>query len=229
MIPLLIGSGLLSLYETIKGQSDLNKLNSQPAPQFTETPEMMASRQRADHLAQAGFTPAEKAGFRKNVAEDINTKTSNALSLGGGSLAKTIGGIGKIDENTAENKFATSDAALHRQNIHYADKFSEALQALSDRNISEQTKERLMAEERLGGAVQTGLSGLASTANLAQILSGNLKGGGGSAASVDPTANYSPNSTRSYYAPTAEQSAGSNPSTPSQDRIKQILDMLKLQ
>ncbi len=176
------GTTLVSLYELLKSQSDLKKLNSQAAPEFKPTPELLASKSRADQMAVGGFTPAEKAGFRKDVSQDINAKTQNALNLGGGNLAKTIGGIGKIDEMGAESKFATSDAALHRRNIQYDDKFSQMLQTLSDRNISEQTKERLMAEQALGNASKTGLEGLGSTANLAQILSsygGGGSGGGG--------------------------------------------------
>ncbi len=168
-----VGTGITGIYELIKSQNALNRLNSQPAPEFAETPELRASRQRADFLSQGGFTAAEKGGFRKNVAEDINTKSQRALDLGGGSLSKVIGGIGKIDEMGAESKFATSDAALHRQNIKYADKFSEELQKISDRNIDEQQRERLMAEQALGGAAQTGLAGIGTSLNYLGTALGN--------------------------------------------------------
>lgn len=177
------GTSLVSLYELLDSQSKLNKLNSQPAPEFTATPELLASKARADQMSKTGFAPAEKAGFRQNVAQDINTQTQNALNLGGGSLAKVIGGIGKINETGAENKFASSDAALHRQNIKYSDKFSEQLQSLADRNIQEQQRERLMAEQALGGAAQTGLAGLGTSLNYA----GTALGGGGGK-TTDPNA-----------------------------------------
>jgi len=160
-----IGGSLVSLYELLKSQSALKNLNSQPIPQFTPTPELLASKGRADQMSNFGYTPQEKGTERQNVAQDINAQTQKALDLGGGSLAKTIGGIGKINETANENKFALGDAELHRQNIKYSDKFAEQLQALSDKNIAEQQRERLMAEQALGGAAQTGLAGIGTSLN----------------------------------------------------------------
>ncbi len=64
----------------------------------------------------------------------------------------------------AQNDFASRDAALHRQNIHYADKFSQYLQGLNNQNIAAQQKARLLAEQALGGGVRdsitTGQQGL---------------------------------------------------------------------
>lgn len=189
MLPFLIGSGLLGLYQTIKGSEELSNLHKQKVPEYAETPEMRAARGRAEMNAQYGYSPEEKAAFRNNIAQDINTRSQRALDMGGGNLARVIGAQGNIDTMGAENKFAASDAELHRRNIQYADKFAQQVQAIQDRNIGEQLKQRYAAEQALGRGVQSGLTGLASTMNLAQIMSG---GNGDVSKDVPKTTNSAP-------------------------------------
>lgn len=177
------GAGALySLIKKEKAARELDKLHEQPVAKFSETPAMAASRFRAERLAQGGYSPAEKAAFRKNVAEDINTSGQRALDMGGGNLARVIGGMGKINTMGAESKFAASDAALHRQNIQYADKFSQQLQNIADNNIQQQLKQRLMAEQALGSAVQQQDTNMMNYAMLgATQLGGGVGGGAGGA------------------------------------------------
>lgn len=226
MFPILAGSGILSAYELIKGQNALDELHRQKVPAFAETPEMAASRARADSMSAYGYSPQEKSSFRNNVAQDINTQSQRALDLGGGQLGKVIAGQGKINEIGAENKFATGDAELHRRNIANADKFSQQLQSLSNMNVQQQLKQRYAAEQALGGAVKTGLSGLASTANLAQILGGGLggskEGTGGVSDLMGLGGNNTANSTGSYYTPIAEQST-IQPSADYSDILSQLI------
>lgn len=168
MLPLALAeapSAIMGLVQLLKGSSQLRDLHRQPVAQYGEDPEMAASRIRADQNSQYGFSPAEKAGFRKNIAEDINTQSQNALNLGGGQLGRVIAGQGKINEMKGEADFANRDAALHRQNIQYADKFSQQLQNLHNMNIAQQLKTRLMAEQSLGNAIKTGSENLVNAAS----------------------------------------------------------------
>jgi len=146
------------LYQWIKGNKELNKLHKQPVPAFSETPQMRASRFRAEDLAQGGYTPSETAAFRQRIAQDINTQSQRALDAGGGAgLGRVIAGMGRINTMGAEAKFGADDAALHRQNIHYADKFSQELQRIHDMNIKEQLNQRYQAERALGQGAQAGM------------------------------------------------------------------------
>jgi len=176
MLPLALAAApqaLLGLYQILKGNKEMSKLHKQAVPQFGETPAMAASRARAEDLAQGGFTGAEKAGFRKNIAEDINTQSRKALDIGGGSLGRVISGMGKINTMGAESRFAQQDAELHRNNIRYADTFSQKLQNIADMNIDQQLRQRMMAEQALGGAVKAGTENL--TGGLSTGLALGLK------------------------------------------------------
>lgn len=193
--------GLLGLYQLLKGNDELTKLHQQAVPAYAETNEMKASRARAERLAESGYTPAETAQFRKDVGQDINTKSQRALDIGGGSLGKVIGNIGKIDTMGAESKFAANDAALHRQNIQYADKFSQQLQNLSNMNIEAQLRQRLMAEQALGGAIKTGTENLTNALGSGIVLGigGGMFGGGGGNTNANPTVDNSPNNIYQLY------------------------------
>ncbi len=182
-----IPGAVLGLYQILHSSSQLKKLHQQKVPEHGETPEMRASRMRAEQLAQGGFTPAEKTAFRNNVAQDINTQTQRSLDIGGGQLGRVIAGQGKINEMKGESDFATRDAALHRQNIQYADKFSQALQNIHNMNIDQQLKQRLMAEQALGGAIKTGTENLTNAASGALAFGFGNGGGAGSYTNGSPT------------------------------------------
>lgn len=159
------------IYQWARAEKELKKLHSQAVPEYGETAEQRASRMRAEELAKGGFTEAERANFRAQVAQDISTQGQRALDVGGAGLGRAVNAIGNINMTGAENRFAAQDAALHRENIHYADRFSAELQRLADQNVAEHLKQRYMAEQALGQASQDGRM---NTANASSVMLGGL-------------------------------------------------------
>ncbi len=177
IIPIIMaGAAIYSGIKSAQAKKEQERLHNQPVPKFGATPETIDSMNRANGLAQGGFSPAERASFQQNIAQDINTQNQRALDVGGGNLAQTIAAQGKINTLGAEGKFASADAALHRQNIKYADTFSRQMQQLSNMNIGNQYKARIMAEQSLGLAANQQDQNML---NYAMMGAGSLGSGGG--------------------------------------------------
>jgi len=157
MIPYLgIAQGVLGGYQMIKGNQELNKLQAQPVPQFTEDPVVMQNRVRAQQDAQYGYSPSEIANYNQRQAHLATQRYRMATAQAGSSLAGAIGaGINYGNINAAGN-FASQDAALKRQNIRYADSFGQNLQSMRNRNTDNAYNYRMMAEKALGNAVKVG-------------------------------------------------------------------------
>lgn len=167
------GSLLLGGLQTWQGLKGLSELHKKKVPSYAETPEMKASRMRAEELAKGGYSPAEKAAFEQKLARSQNTAYQKGRDVAPGMAQELLAGINYTNTG-AMNDFAASDAALHRQNIKYADSFARELQDISNMNIQEQLKQRMAAEQALGGAASSGLTQIASTLNLNQILNSDL-------------------------------------------------------
>lgn len=113
--------------ETQKAQAKRG-LAKQRFQNYAATPEMQGAYSRAQAMSKYGFAPAERAAFRQNKAQDINTQAQRALDIGGGNMARTISKLGQIANLQSENQFAAQDANLMRQNIKYADSLAGQLQ-----------------------------------------------------------------------------------------------------
>lgn len=155
---------LTGLVRSFSARHQLNKLHQQPFPEFAETPEQRASRLRAEGLAKGGYTPAETAAFEQKLGRAQNTGYTRAMDVAPGQSQAVLAGINYANTG-AQNDFASRDASLHRQNIAYADKFSNMLQNLSNMNINKQIQTRLMAEQALGTAANQGLSSALEAGN----------------------------------------------------------------
>lgn len=161
----------LGALQTIMGLSGLNKLHDQPDPKFYETPEMQASRLRANQRSQYGFSPEENAAWENKLNRSENTGYQRTLDVAPTQARAVLAGT-TYNNADAIGSHAASDAQRHQQNIAYSDKFSNELQSIADKNIQMQARNRLLAEERLGGAVSSGLGNITNTLNLAQVTGG---------------------------------------------------------
>lgn len=152
------------LYRMFSAKDKLNTLHGQAFPTFSETPEQRASRMRAESMAGAGYTPQETAAFNQKLSRSENTGYQRALDVAPGQAQAVLAGTNYANVG-AQNDFASRDAQLHRQNIQYADKFSNMLQQLSNMNIQQQIQNRRMAEQSLGTAANQGLSSALEAGN----------------------------------------------------------------
>jgi len=154
---MLWGSLALGLLNTFMGFKGLSKMKKQPTPQFAETPEMRASRMRAESMAKRGFTPEEKSAWEQNLNRSQNTAYQRAVDRAPGLAQTILSGI-TYSNIGAQNDFAAKNAELMRQNIRYADSFSRYLQELNNRNVAEQIRQKELATRAYGQAAQSGLS-----------------------------------------------------------------------
>ncbi len=121
ILPLLIAQGAISAYEIInsaiqkkKAENELAKLQH---PNYTVSPELQDAYSKSLEMSKYGYSPSQRASFRSNVGQDINTQTANALAVGGGQLGRTINRMGQVAKLGAENKFAFDDASLMDRHI----------------------------------------------------------------------------------------------------------------
>lgn len=163
----------IGLAQSAVGFANLSKLSKQKLPMYQETPEMMASRARANQMAQGGFTTAEQNAFDSRMAQQGNQRYRLGVTQGGGNLSSAINAGINYGNIGAQQQFAAQDAQLQRQNIKYADSFSQYVQNLANMNTSYMQQRRAQQEQAAGGAAQTGLNNIAGAAAMANFGAGN--------------------------------------------------------
>jgi hypothetical protein len=152
-----------------KAQKALAEINKTPAPDYSTSPEMQNAYNRAQAMSSQGFTSQENAGFNQDLAMQNNAQQQNAIDIGGGNLASTIGAGLQSNNIQAINQRAGQGAQLKRSNIQYADQLAGQLQ--SQQNLINQQKiaRRQMLEgaygqasaqasENIWGAVDSGIN-----------------------------------------------------------------------
>lgn len=164
----LIQAGIGLTQSLIAGEK-LKKLQNQPQSYLSESPEMIASRMRAENLAKRGFSQEETNAFMNNTAMLSNQRYKAAMTSAGGNLAGSVNAGVNYGSIKSFLDFASADASLKRSNIRYADSFSENLQRMSDENIRRKQSMRDRAEAALGGAVQAGINNIAGGAMIAAM------------------------------------------------------------
>lgn len=180
LIPAIVaGSQLASgLYRTLKADSERKKLLKKPLAKFSEVPEQAAARSRANEMAKAGFTPEENAAYEQDYARSQNTAYSRAMQTAPNMAAAINAGI-NYGNPAAINQRSVADAQLHRQNIRYADTFSNYLQELNNRNIAEQLNMTKAAFGAIGEGKRAGINEITGApATFAALYSAGMGGEG---------------------------------------------------
>ncbi len=154
--PLLLGlaglQGIEGLANVFAGKSDLERLHAQKFPEYAETPEQQKARLRADAMSAHGYTPEEVAARDQKLIRSENTGFQKGMNVAP-NQAQALLSAANYTNAGAQNQFASNDAALHRQNIAYADKLTQQQQNLSNMNIAAQQRNRLAAEQALGQGI----------------------------------------------------------------------------
>ncbi len=175
LIPSLVNGGI-GLWETLGASKGLREFYKKPRAAYSVAPELQSAYTSAQKMATRGFAPEQKASFRQNIAEDINTTSRRALDQAGGNLGRVVNKIGNINMGKAENQFATQDAMLKDQHIKYANVLANQIQ--HQRNLKTQTDihHDLLLENALGQGLRTGINNMGNAANFAALmLSGKNK------------------------------------------------------
>lgn len=177
LIPSIVNAGV-GLWETFGASSAIDKLKKMQMPNYSVSPELQGAYDDAQTMAQRGFAPEQKAAFRYNLSQDINTKLQKAKDTSGGNLARVISGIGNINTQDAENKFATQDALLKDAHIKYAGVLANSIQHQKNLATQADIHHRLLLENSAGQGLKTGINNIGGALNFGALM---LNGGGGKA------------------------------------------------
>lgn len=191
----------VGIYQAVKSQQALNELQNK-TPDYSVSPELKTAYSRANELAGEGFTPQEKAAYDNRVATSTNTAFRNGIANSGGNLSQALRNGIQAEKIGANNDFASTDAQLHRSNIHYADSLAQEMQ--NQKNLIDQNKisRNLMLQQAYGGGKQAGISNAMGGAMTSIYSASNT--------STDPTLNNGNAGNKSY----AYTNSPSNPNNP---------------
>lgn len=215
VIPAIVAGSQLAagIFRTAKADSERKKLLKKPLAKFSEVPELAASRARANEMAQRGFTAEENAAYDQDYARSQNTAYSRAMNTAPNMAGAINAGI-NYGNTAAINQRSVADAQLHRQNIRYADTFSNYLQDLNNRNIAEQLNMTKAAFGAIGEGKREGINDITGApATFAAIYSAGMgadagkKAGGAGAKNglgLNPWEIPSKNATRNPLAATTD-------------------------
>lgn len=184
--PATLGLGVLQSGLSLYG---LSKIGAQTP--YTVSPEMQGAYDRAEGMAQQGFTGAEKASFAQDLARQNRLKLQRGLDLSGGNFAGAINAAANSTNTTALNQFASSDAAVKRQNIKYSDALAQALQHQKNLQVQNLNRERELKMNAYGGALKMGLENIVNPLNATAAFNygkNNPSGGAAASGSVYPDA-----------------------------------------
>ena len=161
----MIGSLVLGGIQTVGGL--IAALGMGRRPSFTEDPRFTQAASRAEYMAGMGYTPQERAAFQSDIAAQTAGDYRRGIDMSGGNMARALGGISTARTMGAFNRFAGQDAALRRQNIQYADQFSRERQRRMDMQTRADMQQYDAAQQAVGKAMSSGLTGLAEAGNFA--------------------------------------------------------------
>ena len=173
--PLMIGSAILGGVQLFGGLAMAMGMGDRP--RYSMTPEMRRSAGRAEYMAGMGFMPEERASAQQEAASTQMAGFRQAQDMGGGNLARSMGGSMAASNLNFQNRMAAQDAGLRRQNIRYADTFSREAQRLADANTAADLNFRMQEERAVGQAMQSGFMNLAGFGNLQAAMNYNPTGG----------------------------------------------------
>jgi hypothetical protein len=166
-VPLaMAGAGLVTkgygMYEANKRQKEADKqlaeLAKKPYDQFKVNPLVQRYTQMGlrDIQRPQGFTGAEAAQFQQRIAAGQEAARRNAISLGGSSVARAVGGALGSANLAAENQFAAQGAGLARSNRNLGfNRFMQGAgvaQGVDQMNTQQALQRRMMLEQAYGAA-----------------------------------------------------------------------------
>lgn len=159
------GTAILGAIQSGIALANLIKLGKQKRPNFGITPEQRASYDQAKVNAQYGYSPAQRGAFENTISSSQNAAYQKAVDISGGQQNNAISGILRANRLGAYNQFASQDAALKLQNQQYADRMGRDITQQRNMATNQDIQNRIRTEDAWGGALQSGLTNLASAGN----------------------------------------------------------------
>ena len=156
----------LGIYQIVKSQQAQKELDKQKMPAFAVSPELQASKTRAEQLAKQGFTTEETAAFEQSLAKAGEQEYRRATDIAGGNLAPAISAGIQSQNIGAIGEFAAQGAGLRRKNIAYADAITSEIQRQKNMETDAELQYRLMKEQALGAAGKAGYENISEGASI---------------------------------------------------------------
>jgi Spy/CpxP family protein refolding chaperone len=177
MPPIAAASIGLGAIQGLVGLAGLINMSRTPMPNYSISPELRAAKSRSSEMAQMGFTPEQKAEFRTNQADILAANNQNITDMSGGQLSRALNNRGTMSLLRGGNEFAKADAERNRQNILDDYSMTNRIQQQMNMATQQEIMNRRELERAYGGAMQSGLNNIVSSANLNQMvgLYGNQK------------------------------------------------------
>lgn len=216
MLSPLLGLGIATgvqflggMFQKHKSDQALNELARNKPAGYDVTPEQQSAYDRAQGLANSGYTQDEKSSFMQNLARQNNASYSRSFAQGGNTLAGAIRAGINYGNVGALNTFAAQDAQLHRSNIRYADQMGQGITNQRNMNTRQNLAEYMQKQQAYGQASKQGSQNMFNAVNTFAAL------GSKEPTKTDPATTGNPN----FYAygiptpfdPTAVPSRTANP------------------
>jgi len=158
--PATLGLGILQAGMGLYGLSQMGA-----RPNYTQSGALTNSYNRAETMAQHGFSAPELINAQNNIQQTQNTSKQAALDAGGGQLSGVINGALGSTQVGANNQLAASDAAAHRANIVNAQGVDSEVQAQQNLATQNQIQGYDQKQQAYGGALSSGLTNTATAVN----------------------------------------------------------------
>lgn len=173
---------LMGVPQAVIGFRQMRQLSKVSMPEYSVSPELQSSYNRAEKMAMQGYTPAERASMFQSQAGSTAAQTRAGLARTGGSMASALQVIGGMNQNQFLLGFGSQDAQLRRQNIKYADTLMRDVDKVKMMNqelrIRRDQEKRQAASNLFNMGLQNISSGLSDAEGMVGEIAGMALTGG---------------------------------------------------
>lgn len=162
------GSAVLGGIQTIGGLIGL--LSTKEPEGYSLTADNRTAIAEGKREAQFGLSDTQRSAFNTGVREQTATDLFNARNLAGNSLSRAVFGLRRGATLSELNRLAVSDFNAMQQKRRYRDQLFGLEQGVQDRNTGLDWNVYNQKMQAYGGALQSGLTNMASFFNLGQAM-----------------------------------------------------------
>lgn len=161
-------SAVLGGMQTIGGF--LGLVNTEEPEGYSLTADNRMAIAEGKREAQFGLSDTQRSAFNTGVREQTATDLFNARNLAGNSLSRAVFGLRRGATLSELNRLAVSDFNAMQQKRRYRDQLFGLEQGVQDRNTGLDWNVYNQKMQAYGGALQSGLTNMASFFNLGQAM-----------------------------------------------------------
>jgi hypothetical protein len=178
----MIGEMILGIPQMVMGFQQMKQLKNVPRPNFSVSPELQKSYNRAETMAMQGLTAAERAAMETQQAGQIASQVRAGFARTGGNMAGALGVISGMGQSQFTLGLGKMDADVRRSNIRYADSIMRDInqvRMMQQRlDIERDQSRRDSAAALLNMGMQNIAQGISSAEDNVMYLAGSMMGGG---------------------------------------------------